>query len=145
MKSVIILGSTGMLGYGVVSSISKYRNIELGITVRSSKKIKDIKNLFPYKKANHFHVLDINKISKRMLEKIVEPYDYIINCIGIIKPEIDNLSSNSLKNAIYINSIFPKILAEIVSSKKKKFFKLQRIAFILEKKVITKKYLIMMI
>ena len=30
MKSVLILGSTGMLGYGVLSSIAKYKDIKHG-------------------------------------------------------------------------------------------------------------------
>jgi dTDP-4-dehydrorhamnose reductase len=36
--------------------------------------------------------------------------DYVINCIGVIKPYISNLLSNSIENAIRVNSLFPHSL-----------------------------------
>ena len=43
MKSALILGSTGMLGYGLLSSIVKYNDVKVAATVRSMlNKIKKI-------------------------------------------------------------------------------------------------------
>jgi dTDP-4-dehydrorhamnose reductase len=38
--------------------------------------------------------------------------DYVINCIGVIKSEIDESSTESLANATAVNSAFPKALAQ---------------------------------
>jgi dTDP-4-dehydrorhamnose reductase len=38
--------------------------------------------------------------------------DYVINCIGVIKSEIDEQSTESLANATAVNSAFPKALAQ---------------------------------
>lgn len=38
--------------------------------------------------------------------------DYVINCIGVIKSEIDEQSTESLANATAVNSVFPKSLAQ---------------------------------
>lgn len=38
--------------------------------------------------------------------------DYVINCIGVIKPHINDNNRKQVKNAIQINSIFPNELAE---------------------------------
>ena len=78
-----------MLGYGVLSSITKYKNITIAATIRSKSKLKKIKKDFPYNKIKNFYYLDVLKIKEEKLKKILNKYDYIINCIGVIKPEID--------------------------------------------------------
>jgi len=40
-------------------------------------------------------------------------YDYIINCIGVLKPAVKEHDSSSLTRAIRINSLFPHALAEV--------------------------------
>lgn len=42
--------------------------------------------------------------------------DWVINCIGIIKPHINENNSISVKNAIVINSLFPYQLASSISN-----------------------------
>ena len=110
-----------MLGYGVLSSITKYKNITIAAIIRSKSKLKKIKKDFPYNKIKNFYYLDVLKIKEEKLKKILHKYDYIINCIGVIKPEIDKNDPKSIKKAIYVNSIFPKILAESISGKTKIF------------------------
>ena len=102
MKSILILGSTGMLGFGVASSMIKYKNLKISATIRSQKKLKTLKSKFPYNKVKKFHFFDANRATKSSLVKLFLEYDYIINCIGIIKPEINTSSTQSIKNAIYI-------------------------------------------
>ena len=124
MKSILVLGSTGMLGYGVLSSIVKYNNISVGATIRSKNKIKSIKRKFPFNKIKRFHELDLSKAKEHTINELVNKYDYIINCIGKIKPEIDINNSESIKNAIYINTIFPRILESSIRNKNKKIYQI---------------------
>ena len=53
------------------------------------------------------------------LIKEVSP-NWVINCIGIIKPHINENNSSSVKNAIVINSLFPHQLASSISNLKTK-------------------------
>ena len=46
--------------------------------------------------------------------------DWIINCIGIIKPHINENNFSSVKNAIAVNSLFPHQLASAISNLKTK-------------------------
>jgi dTDP-4-dehydrorhamnose reductase len=41
------------------------------------------------------------------------PYDYIVNCIGILKPTIDERDPSSLCRAIRVNALFPNELPSI--------------------------------
>lgn len=89
MKKVLVLGSTGMLGYGVSKTLNDKNEFEVIYTSR--KKEDD----------NYFDVIS-SKLED--LPKV----DYIINCIGIIKPNM----KRGLINAIKINSLFTHELAE---------------------------------
>lgn len=113
-----------MLGYGVLSSLVKYKNIKIEATIRSVNSLKKIKKKFPYNKIKNFYILDVLKAKKEKIDQLMNEYDYIINCIGIIKPEIDTRSAKSIKKAIYINSIFPNILASSLLNKKTKIFQI---------------------
>src|SRR5262249_30032587 len=44
------------------------------------------------------------------------PYDYIINCIGMLKPAISESDSVGLRRAILVNALFPHQLASAVPS-----------------------------
>lgn len=124
MKSILVLGSTGMLGYGVLSSLVKYKNIKIEATIRSKKKLYEIKKKYPYNKIKDFHILDVLKDQKKMIDQLLSRYDIIINCIGVIKPEINLSSSKSIKNAFYINSIFPVTLKNSALKHKIKIFQI---------------------
>lgn len=88
MKKILVLGSTGMLGHGVSKTI-KDSNFEVIFTSR--------------KKEDNYY-FDVISSKLEDLPKV----DYIINCIGIIKPNM----KRGLINAIKINSLFPHELAE---------------------------------
>lgn len=124
MKSILILGSTGMLGYGVLSSLIKYKNFKIAASARSLSKITKIKKIFPYDKVQKFHKLDASKIKQKNLDKLIDNYDYIVNCIGTIKPEINTNSSESIKNAVKINYMFPKMLENSILNKNIKIYQI---------------------
>jgi len=85
---ILVLGKGGMLGSRVFDVLSKFNVFEVTGTDRST----------------------FNPLTNTPKEifTLVSKYDYVINCIGVIKPAI-NLSC--IDNAIYINSVFPHLLA----------------------------------
>jgi dTDP-4-dehydrorhamnose reductase len=88
---VAILGSTGMLGSMVFRYLSQQPGLILRPTERSS--------------------FDAAKAELSNMVEVLDGQDYAINCIGVIKPRIDALSSSSVERAIQVNSLFPHRLA----------------------------------
>ncbi len=98
MKKILVLGSTGMLGFAVASYF-KRNNYEV---VDISRSEFDIAN-DPIDKLNNF-LVDV---------------EVVINCAGIIKP---TLAQNSVENVLKINSRFPRNLAKLCGRKGIKCF-----------------------
>lgn len=95
MNKIIILGSTGMLGNAVASYFLANDNYEVVTTYRD-------KTVAFGKNDIYFNALNMD------FSELPADADYIINCIGIIKPFI----SDDLENAVAINSLFPWKLAD---------------------------------
>jgi len=124
-KKILILGASGMLGIEVIRELSLKKNIILHATIRSLKDIKLIKNYLNHEISHvKFHQFKIKNNYLKNLKKIIKDKDYIINCIGIIKPYIDENNLSSIESAIRINSNFPNIL----NNYKKKNSKIFQIA-----------------
>lgn len=138
---VLVLGSTGMLGSQVVKYFSEKKNLVLHATYRSKKDLNTLKLFlkkdFKKVKWEKFDVLNYNKI---FLKKKLKNFKFIVNCIGIIKPNIDTYNNKSLINALKINSLFPQDLYSC-STKKIKFYKLQQIVFLMDPRVFIKNIL----
>ncbi len=113
-KKVLVLGAAGMLGIEVIRELLN-KNIDLYTTIRNSSDIKKIKK---YLKSDiskiKFYNFKIERSYKAKLKKIVQKKDYVVNCIGVIKPYIVENNSESLKNALNVNSIFPYVLNSYV-------------------------------
>lgn len=99
LQKVLVLGSTGMLGSAVVKVLSNSDTEVLGTSRQD-------KNNMAFNAA-----LD----SFEDVFKSFKP-NWIINCIGIIKPYINESDSNSILNAININSIFPMNLSNAAAN-----------------------------
>ena len=105
---VLILGSDGMLGHVVTKFLIK-QDLDLWFTGRSV-------NFDPGNKAKF-----IKFDAKSSIESIFNNlgyFDYVINCIGIIKPNIDEKVSSSVLNAIEVNSRFPHLLSNFFNDSK---------------------------
>jgi dTDP-4-dehydrorhamnose reductase len=90
---VAILGSTGMLGSMMRRYLSEQPGYELICPSRAS--LNSEAPFLVYR-----------------LSDILQCSDYAINCIGVIKPKIDEQDCYSVERAVQINALFPYRLAE---------------------------------
>ncbi len=108
MKKVAILGTSGMLGCAVLDVFIKDNSYQIIATRRSSNLFeKSIKNV-------NWQIFDAEADNaKERLQKIVAGVDFVVNCIGIIKPYAKDDNAQHIKRAIKVNSLFPQILSEL--------------------------------
>lgn len=120
-KKVLVLGASGMLGIEVIRHLLK-ENITLFATIRNFSDKKKIKNYLNSNISNiKFYKFSIKGSYAHKLKKIVKNKDYIVNCIGLIKPYISENNIDDVTNAININSIFPYRLNDCVGKNTKIF------------------------
>jgi len=91
MKKIAILGIDGMLG----SAVYKIFNHDKFDVVGINRAILDAQNT------------NINDI-----KAVLANFDYIINCIGIIKPYIHDDNPAEVERAIKVNALFPHMLSK---------------------------------
>jgi len=97
---VVVLGGTGMLGHAVVTQLREIYGPKLvAYTQRSYGQDEDI----------HSYYYDVESNQSPVC---VGDAEYVINCIGAIKPRIKDDNPFTLAAAIRLNSEFPIRLAE---------------------------------
>ncbi len=94
MKKIVILGSTGMLGHKVFEHFSNLDGYEVFGSYRT-------KSVAPTENSFFFDAESPDWSA-------IPECDYILNCIGVIKP----FMKNNTIGAIKINSLFPRELSE---------------------------------
>ena len=109
MSNVLVLGATGMLGK--MCSLVLDNHEDLNVT--GSFNNKEGSSLLLDKKINMVKFDALNDNLKEVIDK-VKP-EYIINCIGKIKPVIDEEDPLSVSQARHINAAFPKHMEEVSS------------------------------
>lgn len=114
MKKILLLGSTGMLGWQVLKNLQKIKNLKISATYKNEKKLLLLKQNLKINKNVNFIKFDINRLTKLKYSN----FEYIINCIGIIKPYIDEKSQSSIQTAIKVNSLFPHNLLQVKKNTK---------------------------
>ena len=121
-KKILILGASGMLGIEVLREFSKKKNVIIYATIRNTADKKIIKN---YLKKDFEKIRWIKfRIEKNYINRLkilVKNKDFIINCIGTIKPYINEQKASSIENATNVNSVFPHRLNSVVNRKCKIF------------------------
>lgn len=105
MCKVLILGGSGMLGHKLYSVLSNY--FTTFVSFRNYNESLNNTGIFNIDKVvDNINAFKFDSIISAI--KIVQP-DVIINCIGIIKQLDDAKNANK---TIYVNSLFPHLLAE---------------------------------
>lgn len=112
---ILIFGATGMLGHKIVQLLSRRKYLELYGVNKNLKKRKLLEKNFNIK-----FIEQKDKISKKNLFIFFNKnsFDYVINCLGIIKQKDKKFSK---KEIVLINSRFPQIIDELSSLHKFKF------------------------
>ena len=107
--NVVILGSTGMLGDAVAEAFEDFDG-DVYLTSRgNAPKRRD--------SGSHHIEFDALKDSLDAALGFLKPGDFVINCIGIIKTEIDEASAASCERARQINSEFPARLVRFAEGR----------------------------
>jgi len=100
---IIVLGATGMLGFGIFKSLSLNTKYDVYGTTRSINKFKKFFSDEEQNKIINFDALDEEGHLQEIFREISP--DYVINCIGLItQGDINNKSAIPF---ISLNSLFP--------------------------------------
>jgi len=105
MSTVSILGSTGMLGSSVGQVFSGFDGAVVGSTKRNDPD--------PFLDQSFFLDATVRELPEALHK--LGPTDYVINCIGVIKPYISEDSAASRERALLINSVFPYSLDSLAN------------------------------
>ena len=121
-KILYILGCTGMLGSDLLKIFSKKNEFLIYASYREKKLLKILKK----KELNcSYFKLDIsNKNDISNFKKNLKKNSLIINCIGLIKPYINEGLLANTQNAIQINTIFPHTLNNFSKKKNCKVYQI---------------------
>lgn len=108
MNKVIVLGASGMLGSMVVDVLSREPGIAVSATVRSESLVKRLQASLP---AVTWRIFEGNPASPGSSLEVLSGYEWIINCIGITKPLIQEDNAASVERAIQLNAVLPHKIA----------------------------------
>jgi dTDP-4-dehydrorhamnose reductase len=100
MSTVLILGASGMLGSAVLKEFSTFEG-ELIATTRVGTRLVAGSNV---------SFLKFDAATDNLDSAFSMPIDYVINCIGIIKPYINDTDPKQTETAFDINGAFPNRL-----------------------------------
>ena len=104
MTKVLILGATGMLGTAVMNEFLDFAG-DVVVTTRG----KELDGLPGSISQVSF---DATTDDPAAAFKVLGKVDYVVNCIGIIKPHISDSDDKQRLNALQINSLFPQKLSD---------------------------------
>lgn len=108
---VMILGATGMLGDAVTTV---FKGFSGNVICTSRRKLTGLDG------SAENRVFDADVDQLELVAGDLMAGDYLVNCIGIIKTEIDETSQGSCDRARRVNSEFPKRLAAFAESRQLK-------------------------
>lgn len=112
-KEIGIFGCTGLLGSMCVKYLSKNPNFRLRLYGRDAEKMYELYKKYSNIEGYYYHV-DYFGNKGYHIDKL----DYVINCAGKTKGQIDENNSDSIKEAIEINSLLPFKLSQACKTSK---------------------------
>jgi len=105
---VVVLGASGMLGSIVVDWLCRDYSLRVTATLRSAELRQSMQDCCP---TAEWRVLDIDNLAATDLVDLLDGAEWAINCIGVIKPHINENISAEIERAIRVNALFPYALA----------------------------------
>lgn len=101
-QSILVLGASGMLGRAVSRVLREQNAWNVSGTQKND--------------PNAAGYMDLLETPEGQWRNTIQRqrYDYIVNCIGILKPAINEREPRSLRRAIQVNAVFPHQLSEMV-------------------------------
>lgn len=120
-EKILILGGSGMLGSMVTDYLSRH-NEDITATVRNDNLKGKCSAKLPGVNWINFDVREF--IFSRQRYNYFKNYNCIINCIGITKPYCKDDNPSQIRNAIFVNSLFPNYLAEFLQESKTKIIQI---------------------
>ena len=119
-KKILVLGANGMLGKMVSLYLKDNEDLDIKVTSRSKNTF--LENFFEDSTLD----FEITEDYKNTLDKLVtnNDFDVVINCIGVIKPKIDEDNNESILRTIMINSYFPLDLQKICFENNIKYYQI---------------------
>lgn len=105
---VAILGAFGMLGSMIMRVLSQDDSFSVIGTVREKIEAKLLVKKYPQAKIK---VLDLDGARISEIRQAISGADWVINCIGILKPYISEDDPFKIERAIRINALYPHLLA----------------------------------
>lgn len=118
MKKLLIFGCTGMLGSEVLKVFSDCKKFLITATYKDYRSLRQLKKNTIIAHNIKFVKFNLEENYETLLKKLMNKNEYIINCIGIIKPFIDE-KNKRIENPILINSLFPNQLNKFKNKKNK--------------------------
>lgn len=106
---VVILGASGMLGSMVLSWLARDPELALVATGRTAELFPGMKRLAPTCEPR---LLDADTASADSLAALIAGADWVVNCIGVIKPYIKDDNPVQTARALRVNAVFPHLLAQ---------------------------------
>ncbi len=108
-KKILVLGSGGMLGWAVSKVIYSEPSFECTGTIRNDSRSQFLGKILPGMKFINFHA-ELATVEE--IIPLISGFDWIVNCIGVIKPFIHDDNAAETERALRINSLFPHALAK---------------------------------
>lgn len=106
---VVVLGASGMLGSMVLSWLARDPELALVATGRERELLPGMKRLAP---GCELQILDAETASADTLATLIVGADWVVNCIGVIKPYIKDDNPTQTQRALRVNALFPHLLAQ---------------------------------
>lgn len=109
MKSkVLVLGGAGMLGSMVADSLSREPGLEVTATTRGEEQAAACRERLG---GVEWRVFDAAAADAPGAPGLFGEFDWVVNCVGIIKPLIRDDNAAEVERALRVNALFPHLLA----------------------------------
>jgi dTDP-4-dehydrorhamnose reductase len=88
------------------------KNLEVVATTRNGELLKRFQSRSP---EVQWQLLDASECDIQAIQKVINGAEWVINCIGVIKPYIHDDNAAEIERALRVNAVFPHLLAHAAS------------------------------